>query len=101
MVNKLKEKCREYCNDYGKAFNSIQSESQTISSSLQEQGLEWVYIDLLKEIQIIMYVSDDIVSTKGKNVNMKRGDTKDTLYLLQTVHGKTRTKFRMLYCEAK
>ena len=54
-INQLKEKCREYniplCVafvDYEKAFNSIQT--QAILTSLQEQGIEDVYIEILKDI---------------------------------------------------
>ena len=48
-INQLKEKCREYniplCVaflDYEKAFDSVQT--QAILTSLQEQGIEDVYI---------------------------------------------------------
>ena len=54
-INQLKEKCREYniplCVafvDYEKAFDSVQT--QPILTSLQEQGIEDVYIELLKDI---------------------------------------------------
>ena len=57
VVNQLKEKCREYnvplCIafvDYEKAFDSVQS--QAVLTSFQEQGIEDVYIELLKEILI-------------------------------------------------
>ena len=50
-----KEKCREYniplCVaflDYEKAFDSVQT--QAILTSLQEQEIEDVYIEILKEI---------------------------------------------------
>ena len=53
--NQLKEKCREYniplCVafvDYEKAFDSVQT--QAILTSLQEQGIEDVYIEILKDI---------------------------------------------------
>ena len=55
VVNQLKEKCREYniplCIafvEYEKAFDSVQT--QAVLSSFQEQGIEDVYIELLKEI---------------------------------------------------
>ena len=55
VVNQLKEKCREYniplsiaFVDYKKASDSMQT--QAILTSLQEQGIEYVYIELLKEI---------------------------------------------------
>ena len=54
-INQLKEKCREYnitlCVafvDYEKAFDSL--ETQTILTSLHEQGIEEVYIEILKDI---------------------------------------------------
>ena len=53
-INQLKEKCREYniplCAafvDYEKAFDSVQT--QAILTSLQEQGIEYVYIEILKD----------------------------------------------------
>ena len=56
-INQLKEKCPEYniplCvafADYEKAFDSVQT--QAILTSLQEQGIEDVYIDILKDIYI-------------------------------------------------
>ena len=54
-MNQLKEKCREYniplCVafvDYEKAFDSVQTKA--ILTSLQEQGIEDVYIEILKDI---------------------------------------------------
>ena len=54
-INQLKEKCREYHNalcvafvDYEKAFDSVQT--QAILTSLQEQGIEDVYIEIPKDI---------------------------------------------------
>ena len=54
-INQLKEKCREYniplCVafvDYEKAFDSVQT--QAILTSLQEQGIKDVYIEILKDI---------------------------------------------------
>ena len=56
-INQLKDKCREYnipvCVafvDYEKAFDSVQT--QAILTSLQEQGIEDVYIEILKDIYI-------------------------------------------------
>ena len=56
-INQLKGKCREYniplCVafvDYEKAFDSVQT--QAILTSLQEQGIEDVYIEILKDIYI-------------------------------------------------
>ena len=54
-INQLNEKCREYnippCVafvDYEKAFDSVQT--QAILTSLQEQGIEVVYIEPLKDV---------------------------------------------------
>ena len=54
-LNQLKEKCREYniplcvaLVDYEKAFDSVQT--QAILTSLLEQGIEDVYIEILKDI---------------------------------------------------
>ena len=54
-IHKLKEKCRENhiplsvtFEDYEKAFDSVQT--QAILTSLQEQGIEDVYIEILKDI---------------------------------------------------
>ena len=60
-INQFKEKCREYniplCVafvDYEKAFNSVQTQAILTSlTSLQEQGIEDVYIVILKDIYII------------------------------------------------
>ena len=59
VVNKLMEKCREYniplCIafvDYEKAFDSVQTKA--VLTSLQEQGIEDVYIELLEEILVIV-----------------------------------------------
>ena len=54
-INQLKEKCREYNTplyvafvDYEKAFDSVQT--QAILTSLQKQGIEDAYIEILKYI---------------------------------------------------
>ena len=54
-INQLKEKCREYniplCVafvDYEKAFDWVQT--QAILTSLQEQGIEDVYTEIMKDI---------------------------------------------------
>ncbi|MEG7522403.1 MAG: hypothetical protein M3H12_04800, partial [Chromatiales bacterium] len=55
VVNQFKEKCREYnillCIAfvvYEKAFDLVQT--QVVLTSLQEQGIEDVYVELLKDI---------------------------------------------------
>ena len=54
-INQLKEKCREYIIplcvafvDYEKAFDSVQT--QAIPTSLQEQGIEDLCLEILKDI---------------------------------------------------
>ena len=61
-INQLKEKCSEYniplCVafvDYEKASDSVQT--QAILTSLQEQGIEDVYIEILKDIYGQLYDS--------------------------------------------
>ena len=56
-INQLKEKCREYniplCIafvDYEKDFDPVHT--QAILTSLQEQGIEYVYIEILQDIYI-------------------------------------------------
>ena len=77
-INQLKEKCREYnipmCVafvDYEKAFDSIKT--QAILTSLQEQGIEDVYIEILKDI---LY-SDSSVTVhmhkESEKIRIKRG----------------------------
>ena len=68
-INQLKEKCREYniplCVafvDYEKAFDSVQT--QAILTSLQEQGKEDVYIEILKDISIIYGQLSDSTSAQ-------------------------------------
>ena len=55
VVNQLKEKCQEYIiplgiafADYKKVFDSV--ETLVVLTSLQEQGIEDVYIELVKYI---------------------------------------------------
>ena len=76
-INQLKEKCREYnitlCVafvDYEKAFDSIQT--QAILTSLQEQGIEDVYIEILKDMH-----TDSLVTVhlhkESEKIRIKRG----------------------------
>ena len=74
-INQLKEKCREYniplCVafvDYEKAFDSVQT--QAILTSLQEQGIEDVYIEILKDIY--GQLSDSIFCTKSVRKSVSR-----------------------------
>ena len=73
-INQLKEKCRE-CNiqlcvafvDYEKAFDSV--ETQTI---LQEQGIEDVYIEILKDIYTDSSVTVHL-HKESEKIRIKRG----------------------------
>ena len=77
VVNQLKEKCREYnipfCIafvDYEKAFGSVQT--QAVLTSLQEHGIENVYIEFLKEI----YTNSSIpvhLHKESNKINIARG----------------------------
>ena len=50
-INQLKEKCREYNIPLCVAFVDYDSvQTQAILTSLQEQGIEDVYIEILKDI---------------------------------------------------
>ena len=73
----LKEKCHEYniplCVafvDYEKAFDSVQT--QAILTSLQEQGIEDVYIEILKEIYTDSSVTVHL-HKEGEKIRIKRG----------------------------
>ena len=76
-INQLKEKCREYniplCVafvDYEKAFDSIQT--QAILTSLQEQGIEDVYIEILKDIYTDSSVTVHL-HKESEKIRIKRG----------------------------
>ena len=76
-INQLKEKCREYniplCVafvDYEKAFDSVQT--QAILISLQEKGIDDVYIEILKDI----YTDSSVtvyLHKEGEKIRIKRG----------------------------
>ena len=75
-INQLKEKCREYniplCVafvGYEKAFESAQT--QAILTSLQEQGIEDVYIEILKDIY--GQLSDSHLHKESDKIRIKRG----------------------------
>ena len=79
-INQLKEKCREYnipqCAafvDYEKAFGSVQT--QAILTSLQEQGIEYVYIEILKDIYTDSSVTVDRLHLhkESEKIRIKRG----------------------------
>ena len=76
-INQVKEKCREYniplCVafvDYEKAFDSVQT--QAILTSLQEQGIEDVYIEILKDIYTDSSVTVHL-HKEGEKIRIKRG----------------------------
>ena len=91
-INQRKEKCREYniplCVafvDYEKAFDSV--ETQAILTSLQEQGIEDVYIEILKDIY--GRLSDSTSAQREcKNQDQERSKTWGH-HLTQAVHGNT------------
>ena len=76
-INQLKEMCREYnillCVafvDYEKAFDSVQT--LVILTSLQGQGIEDVYIEILKSIYTDSSVTLHL-HTESENIRIKRG----------------------------
>ena len=76
-INQLKEKCREYniplCVafvDYEKEFDSVQT--QAILTSLQEQGIEEVYIEILKDIYTDSSVTVHL-HKESEKIRIKRG----------------------------
>ena len=77
VINQLKEKCREYniplsiaFVGYEKAFDSVQT--QTVLTSLQEQGIEDVYIELLNEIYTNSSMTVHLHKESNK-INTRRG----------------------------
>ena len=76
-IHQLKEKCREYniplCVafvDYEKAFDSVQT--QAILTSLQEQGTEYVYIEILKDTYTDSSVTVHL-HKESEKIRIKRG----------------------------
>ena len=76
-INQLKEKCREYniplCVafvDYEKAFDSVQT--QAILTSLQEQGIEDVHIEIMKDIYTDSSVTVHL-HKESEKIRIKRG----------------------------
>ena len=73
IVNQLKEKYRKYnipFVDYEKAFDSVQT--QAILILLQEQGIEYVYIEILKDI----YTNSSMtvhLHNESSTINIRRG----------------------------
>ena len=65
-INQLKEKCREY----EKAFESVQTHA--ILASLQEQGIENVYIEILKDIYTDSSVTVHL-HKESEKIRIKRG----------------------------
>ena len=90
VVNQLKEKCKEYniliCIafvDYEKAFDPVQT--QAVLTSLQEEGIEDVYIELLKEI----YTNSSMTQRKQQDHHQERSTT-GRYPIAEAVHGSTR-----------
>ena len=76
-INQLKEKCREYNTplcvafvDYEKAFDSVQT--QAILTSLQEQGIEDVYTEIIKDIYTDSSVTVHL-HKESEKIRIKRG----------------------------
>ena len=77
VVNQLRENCREYdillciaSVDYEKAFDSVQT--QAVLTSFQEQGIEDMYIELLKEIYTNSSMTVHLHNESNK-INIRRG----------------------------
>ena len=91
-INQLKEKCREnnvpMCVafvDYENAFDSVQS--QTILTSLQKQGIDDVYIEILKDIYIYGQLSSSTSAQREwENQDQERSKTGGR-HLTHVVHG--------------
>ena len=77
VVNQLKEKCRQYnislytgFVDYEKTIDSVQT--QAVLTSLQQQGIEDMYLEILKEI----YTNSSMtvhLHKESNNINIRRG----------------------------
>ena len=107
-TTQLKEKCREYnislrvaFVDYEKAFDSVQT--QATLTSLQGQGIEDVYIEILKDI---LYTDSSVTLTvhlhkESEKIRIKRGvrqgDTISTKLFTATLE----SIFRRLSWETK
>ena len=65
------------------AFDLVQT--QAILTSLQEQGIEDVYIEML--IDIYGQLSDSTSAQREWEIRIKRGVRQGTLRLTQGVHG--------------
>ena len=70
--------------DYEKAFDSVQT--QAILTSLQEQGIEDVYIEILKDIYKDSSVTVHLHKDSEK-IRIKRGVRQGDNHLTQAVHG--------------
>ena len=104
-INQLKEKCRD-CNiplciafmDYGKAFESVQT--QAILTALQKQGIEDVYIEIMKNIypdsSVTVHLHKEIEKIRIKR-GVRQGDTISTKLFTATLE----SIFRRLNWENK
>ena len=84
VVSQLNEKCREYnvtlCIafiDYEKSIDSVQT--QAVLTSLQEQGIEGVYIELLKEIYTNSSMTVHLNKESNKINTRRRVRQEDTI----------------------
>ena len=104
-INQLKEKCLEFniplCVafvDYEKAFDSVQT--QAILTSLQEQGIEDVYIEILKDI----YTDSSVtvyLHKESENIRIKRGVRQGDTISLRLFTATLESIFRRLNWENK
>ena len=105
-INQLKEKCLEYniplCVafvDYEKAFDS--AETQAILTSLQKQGIENVYIEILIDIYTDSSVTVHL-HKESEKIRIKRGVRQgDTISPKLFTATSESILFRRLNCENK
>ena len=83
--------------DYEKAFHSVQT--QAMLTSLQEQGIEDVYIEILKDIYTDSSVTVHLHKETEK-IGIKRGVNRGH-HLTQAVHPTLESIFRRLIWENK
>ena len=95
VVNQLKEKCREYNIPLYVAFVASEKpvdsvQTQAVQTSLQEQGIEDVYIELLKEIYTNSSMTVQLHKESNKS-NTRRGVRHKECNMINTRRG-VRTK---------
>ena len=70
--------------DYEKAFDSVQT--QAIFTLWQEQGIEYVYIEILKDIYVDSSVTVHL-HKESEKIRIKRGVRQGDTISLKAVHG--------------